>query len=64
MKTYGLLGKNISYSLSPFMHNAAFKASNLDAEYKIFDISEERLEGFFSSMKKSEISGCRAFGSE
>ena len=33
MKTYGLLGKNISYSLSPFMHNAAFKRMKFDAHY-------------------------------
>ncbi len=58
MKIYGILGKDISYSLSPFMYNAAFKALNLEAEYKIFDIPENELDGFFSRMKKGEISGC------
>lgn len=58
MKTYGLLGKNISYSLSPSMHNAAFKALNLKAEYRIFDKTEPELDDFFSDMKKGKISGC------
>ncbi|MEE9500195.1 MAG: shikimate dehydrogenase, partial [Candidatus Omnitrophota bacterium] len=58
MKIYGILGKDISYSLSPFMYNAAFKALNLEAEYKIFDIPENELDGFFSRMRKGEISGC------
>ena len=30
---YGLLGKPISHSVSPAMHNAAFRATNLDAVY-------------------------------
>ncbi|MBL7157104.1 MAG: shikimate dehydrogenase [Candidatus Omnitrophica bacterium] len=58
MKTYGLLGKNISYSLSPFMHNAAFKARNLKAEYRIFNLPENALGSFFEDMRKGTISGC------
>ncbi|MFH1594341.1 MAG: shikimate dehydrogenase [Candidatus Omnitrophota bacterium] len=58
MKTYGLLGKNISYSLSPCMHNAAFKALGIYASYKIFDTDEKGLESFFFSLKKGDIAGC------
>jgi len=58
MKIYGLLGKNIHHSLSPVMHNAAFKALGISAEYKIFDINEEKLGGFFEKLKKGEIFGC------
>lgn len=58
MKIYGLLGRNISYSLSPFMHNAAFRALKLEAEYKTFDIPESGLDDFFSDLRKGNISGC------
>ncbi len=46
-KIYGLLGKNIKYSLSPAMHNAAFRKFGINAEYKIFDKQENELEDFF-----------------
>ena len=36
-EAYGLLGKNIQYSLSPIMHNAAFEYYDISAEYKLFD---------------------------
>ena len=49
-KLYGLLGKKINYSLSPIMHNAAFRHFNIPAEYKIFDIEEKNLERFFTDI--------------
>lgn len=58
MKIYGLLGNNINYSLSPFMHNVAFKSLNMDAEYRIFDRTEEELDTFFSELKEGLICGC------
>ena len=58
MKTYALLGKNISYSLSPVMHNTAFRAMAIEAEYKIFDLPENEVDNFFSRLKTGEISGC------
>ncbi|MBF0493791.1 MAG: shikimate dehydrogenase [Candidatus Omnitrophica bacterium] len=46
-KLYGLLGRNISYSLSPLMHNAAFRHFGIDAEYSVFDKQEQEVTGFF-----------------
>ena len=46
----GVLGKGISYSLSPEIHNFFSKQSNIDIEYKIYDIEKDSLsfiENFF-----------------
>ncbi len=45
-KRYGLLGRGISYSLSPVMHNAAFAHFGINAEYGIFDVPEDELGQF------------------
>ena len=57
-KTYGLLGRNISYTLSPVMHNAAFRHFGIPAEYEIFDIEEKELEAFFQDrLLGGDVSG-------
>ncbi|MBU0683673.1 MAG: shikimate dehydrogenase [Candidatus Omnitrophica bacterium] len=48
-KLYGLLGRNINYSLSPAMHNAAFRHFNIPAEYAIFDKEPNELNDFFKN---------------
>ena len=55
--TYGLIGHPVGHSLSPAMHNAAFKQLNIDAEYKLFDITSEDLEPFLKGIAKNKISG-------
>jgi shikimate dehydrogenase len=45
-RKYGLLGKNINYSLSPIIHNTAFAHFNINGEYLIFDTEEEDLSRF------------------
>ncbi|MBL7158420.1 MAG: shikimate dehydrogenase [Candidatus Omnitrophica bacterium] len=58
MKLYGLLGKNIAYSLSPAIHNAAFRALGMDARYDVFDREKNELEEFFRELKSRRIAGC------
>jgi shikimate dehydrogenase len=51
---YGVFGSPIGHSLSPSMHNAAFKALDLDAAYYAFDVDEKRVE--------TAIRGAQALG--
>ncbi|NJD77232.1 MAG: shikimate dehydrogenase [Candidatus Methanoperedens sp.] len=43
MKLFGVLGDPISHSLSPVMHNAAFKSLKMDCEYHAFRVSTSAL---------------------
>ncbi len=54
---YGLIGYPVKHSLSPAMHNAAFKALDINAEYRLFPLKEDELKGFFAGLKKNNISG-------
>lgn len=49
---YGLIGFPVKHSLSPAMHNAAFKKLGIDAEYKLFEIKPDELEDFLLSPEK------------
>lgn len=53
MKKYGLLGKQLGHSLSPFIHNILFEISGVHAEYKLYQTDDvqdfccnTRLDGF------------------
>jgi shikimate dehydrogenase len=48
--TYGIIGYPVDHSLSPLMHNAAFKAFGADAIYKLFPLQEDELDGFFKDL--------------
>jgi shikimate dehydrogenase len=54
---YGVLGYPAKHSLSPLMHNAAFKALKINAEYKIFEIPPQDLEKFIRGLCGQNISG-------
>lgn len=56
-RIYGVLGWPAKHSLSPLMHNAAFRALKIDAEYKIFEKKPQELEDFLKSLTKENIYG-------
>lgn len=56
-KIYGLVGFPVKHSLSPAMHNAAFAALKINAEYKLFELKPQELEGFFKAAAKNNIFG-------
>ena len=63
MDIYGVIGWPIKHSLSPLMHNAAFKNLGIDAEYRKFEMRPEELEVFLLgdiSVKDTEGNPIRA----
>ncbi len=57
--TYGIVGHPVKHSLSPAMHDAAFKALGIDAEYLLYDVAPADLETFLNGLLLSRkvISG-------
>lgn len=53
-KIFAVFGDPIEHSLSPVMHNAAFKAKGMDCTYHAFRVSREKL--------KDAIKGAHAMG--
>jgi len=51
---YGLIGYPVGHSLSPLMHNTAFRELKVDAEYRLFPLKEEELKGFFEDLKRKD----------
>ncbi|MFH1338354.1 MAG: shikimate dehydrogenase [Candidatus Omnitrophota bacterium] len=43
---YGLIGYPVKHSLSPVMHNTAFRHLGIDAKYRLFPVKPEELEAF------------------
>jgi shikimate dehydrogenase len=56
-KIYGLIGFPVSHSISPLMHNAAFKELGLDATYKLFEVKPENLTQMVGSLSEDNIYG-------
>jgi shikimate dehydrogenase len=56
-RIYGVLGYPAKHSLSPAMHNAAFQALKINAEYRIFEKKPEELESFIRSLPEENIYG-------
>jgi shikimate dehydrogenase len=51
---YGIIGDPVEHSLSPLMHNTVFKALHVPAEYKLFPLKENEVDGFFDELKQKE----------
>lgn len=56
-KKYGILAYPAKHSLSPVMHNAAFRELGIDAQYGSFEIPENGLDDFMKTVKHEPIHG-------
>ena len=52
MKKYCVIGHPVAHSLSPQIHNAAFKALGIDAEYEKIDLPPSELPSFMGNFTK------------
>jgi shikimate dehydrogenase len=52
-----LLGKGISYSYSPGMHNAAFRALHLDWTYELLDVESAELPNAIARLRAPDVGG-------
>ncbi len=57
MDCYGVIGYPIKHSVSPAMHNAAFKELGIDAIYTTFEVKPENLETAIKGAKALGIKG-------
>lgn len=57
MRTYCIIGDPVSHSLSPAMHNAAFKSLSMDDVYIAYKVSSHELESSVESLRSVNISG-------
>ncbi len=53
----GLLGSPVSHSISPMMHNEAFRQLGLDYVYLCFDVDTEHLEAAVAGLKLLNVLG-------
>lgn len=56
-KVFGILGWPVEHSLSPLMHNAAFKKLNLNCCYVCFPVSPEHLKDAVAAVRALNIAG-------
>ncbi len=56
-KIMGLIGYPLEHSVSPAMHNAAFKKLGLDCEYSLFEVEPKDLPEAVEGMRALHIAG-------
>ena len=57
IKTVGIIGYPIAHSISPAMHNAAFKRLGLDFEYVPFEVKPEDLRSAIDGLRDKGVVG-------
>ena len=58
-KQYGIIGKSLSYSLSPNLHNFWFKKNNLKANYSLIEIESEQIKDVIDKIRTKKLCGIK-----
>jgi shikimate dehydrogenase len=56
-KQYGIIGKPLSHSLSPALHNYWFKKNNINANYSLIEIENKQIKDVIDKIRAKELSG-------
>jgi shikimate dehydrogenase len=56
-KKFGIIGKPLSHSLSPDLHNFWFKKYKLSAHYALIEIELNEIEGIIKKIRNNELQG-------
>lgn len=57
MQLFGIIGHPLSHTLSPVLHNWAFKALGIEASYHIWDTPSDKLPVFMAALRTLPIHG-------
>lgn len=57
VRVYGIFGDPIEHTLSPLMHNVAFKVLEMNAVYMPFRVTAENLSGAVQAIRSLELGG-------
>ncbi|MDC0426482.1 shikimate dehydrogenase [Pelagibacteraceae bacterium] len=56
-KQFGIIGKPLSHSLSPILHNFWFKENNVNANYSLIEIEKDGIKGIINKIKQKKLHG-------
>ena len=56
-KKYGIIGKTLSHSLSPKLHNFWFKKNKLKAHYSLIEIEKNQIKDIINKIRSKELNG-------
>ena len=56
-KKFGIIGKPLSHSLSPELHNFWFKKYKISGSYSLIEIEKNEIEGVIKKMRSNELHG-------
>ena len=56
-KKYGIMGKPLSHSLSPTLHNFWFKKNNLKAKYSLIEVEKKQIRDIINKIRTKDLHG-------